>query len=86
MWGGKLPGTGRCLHGGFCYPRSRLKLVFPQEGAEPHLFEDLYFRRFYLQPMDGSERARNTELSLRYCLEHPQWRLSLQTHKILAIP
>jgi 7-carboxy-7-deazaguanine synthase (Cx14CxxC type) len=63
-----------------------LKLVFPQQGAEPHLFEDLDFRRFYLQPMDGPERARNTELSLRYCLEHPQWRLSLQTHKILAIP
>jgi 7-carboxy-7-deazaguanine synthase len=63
-----------------------LKLVFPQEGADPHLFERLDFGCFYLQPMDGPDRARNTELSLRYCLEHPMWRLSLQTHKILDIP
>jgi 7-carboxy-7-deazaguanine synthase len=65
-----------------------LKLVFPQEleGAEPHRFEDLEFRRFYLQPMDGPAREQNTALALRYCLEHPQWRLSLQTHKILSIP
>ncbi|WP_437896189.1 7-carboxy-7-deazaguanine synthase [Sorangium sp. So ce124] len=63
-----------------------LKLVFPQEGAEPHVFECLDFSRFYLQPMDGLLRQRNTELALRYCLEHPQWRLSLQTHKMLGIP
>lgn len=63
-----------------------LKLVFPQEGAEPHLFEHLDFGRFYLQPMDGLLREKNTRRALRYCLEHPQWRLSLQTHKILAIP
>lgn len=63
-----------------------LKLVFPQPGAEPPLFEHLDFRRFYLQPMDGPERERNTALALQYCLEHPVWRLSLQTHKILAIP
>jgi 7-carboxy-7-deazaguanine synthase (Cx14CxxC type) len=65
-----------------------LKLVFPQEGegAEPHRFEDLEFSRFYLQPMDGPAREQNTALALRYCLEHPTWRLSLQTHKILAIP
>jgi 7-carboxy-7-deazaguanine synthase len=65
---------------------NELKLVFPQEGAEPHIFEDLKFSRFYLQPMDGLLRQRNTELALRYCLEHPQWRLSLQTHKMLGIP
>jgi 7-carboxy-7-deazaguanine synthase (Cx14CxxC type) len=63
-----------------------LKLVFPQPGAEPPLFEHLDFRRFYLQPMDGPERERNTALAVQYCLEHPVWRLSLQTHKILAIP
>ena len=63
-----------------------LKLVFPQEGAEPHMFQDLKFSRFYLQPMDGLLRQRNTELALRYCLEHPKWRLSLQTHKMLGIP
>jgi 7-carboxy-7-deazaguanine synthase len=65
---------------------NELKLVFPQEGAEPHIFEDLKFSRFYLQPMDGLLRQRHTELALRYCLEHPQWRLSLQTHKMLGIP
>jgi 7-carboxy-7-deazaguanine synthase len=63
-----------------------LKLVYPQEGAEPERFRGLGFRHFFLQPMDGPERARNTELALRYCLEHPEWRLSLQTHKILGIP
>lgn len=63
-----------------------LKLVFPQEGAEPHLFEHLDFGRFYLQPMDGLLREKNTRRALQYCLEHPQWRLSLQTHKILSIP
>lgn len=63
-----------------------LKLVFPQSGAEPELFEELAFRHFFLQPMDGPDRAANTQLALRYCMEHPQWRLSLQTHKILGIP
>jgi 7-carboxy-7-deazaguanine synthase (Cx14CxxC type) len=63
-----------------------LKLVFPQADALPERFEELEFRNFFLQPMDGPERARNTELALRYCMEHPQWRLSLQTHKILGIP
>jgi 7-carboxy-7-deazaguanine synthase (Cx14CxxC type) len=65
---------------------NELKLVFPQRGAEPDLFEELSFAHFLLQPMDGPERARNTELAVRYCLEHPRWRLSLQTHKILGIP
>src|SRR5438874_8796940 len=63
-----------------------LKLVFPQKGAEPERFETLEFGHFFLQPMDGPERARNTELAVRYCLGHPQWRLSLQTHKLLGIP
>jgi 7-carboxy-7-deazaguanine synthase (Cx14CxxC type) len=63
-----------------------LKLVFPQEGAEPERFESLDFRHFFLQPMDGPNREENTQLALRYCLEHPQWRLSLQTHKLLGIP
>jgi 7-carboxy-7-deazaguanine synthase (Cx14CxxC type) len=63
-----------------------LKLIFPQENAEPELFEHLDFRHFFLQPMDGAERERNTRLALEYCLAHPQWRLSLQTHKLLGIP
>lgn len=63
-----------------------LKLVYPQPGAEPELFEQMPFRHFFLQPMDGPERERNTALALRYCMEHPTWRLSLQTHKILGIP
>jgi 7-carboxy-7-deazaguanine synthase (Cx14CxxC type) len=63
-----------------------LKLVFPQAGAEPERFRGLAFRHCFLQPMDGPDRAANTELALRYCLAHPQWRLSLQTHKLLGIP
>jgi 7-carboxy-7-deazaguanine synthase len=63
-----------------------LKLVYPQEGAEPERYAQLAFEHFYLQPMDGLLRQRNAELSLRYCLDHPQWRLSLQTHKLLGIP
>jgi 7-carboxy-7-deazaguanine synthase (Cx14CxxC type) len=63
-----------------------LKLVFPQEHARPADFEELRFRHFFLQPMDGPFRKMNTELAVRYCMEHPKWRLSLQTHKILGIP
>ena len=63
-----------------------LKLVYPQAEADPANFELLAFRHFFLQPMDGPEREANTALALRYCLAHPQWRLSLQTHKILGIP
>ena len=63
-----------------------LKLVFPQQGGEPERFACLDFQHFFLQPMDGPERECNTRLALRYCLEHPQWRLSLQTHKLLGIP
>ncbi len=63
-----------------------LKLVFPQQGAMPAEFEPLCFRHFFLQPMDGPSRVANTDLAVRYCLEHPQWRLSLQTHKFVGIP
>jgi 7-carboxy-7-deazaguanine synthase (Cx14CxxC type) len=63
-----------------------LKLVYPQPGADPAGFERLRFRHFFLQPMDGPDRAANTGLALRYCLDHPRWRLSLQTHKFLGIP
>ena len=63
-----------------------LKLIFPQENASPEVYEHLDFRYFFLQPMDGAERERNTRLALEYCLAHPQWRLSLQTHKLLGIP
>ena len=62
-----------------------LKLVFPQAGAEPERFEQLDFPHFYLQPMDGPDLDRNTRAALRYCLEHPNWKLSLQTHKLLGI-
>ena len=64
---------------------SELKLVYPQPGAEPEKFEDLAFDHFFLQPMDSPERAKNTALATEYCLAHPQWRLSLQTHKIIGI-
>jgi 7-carboxy-7-deazaguanine synthase len=63
-----------------------LKLVFPQEGAEPERFRAFSFRHFFLQPMDGPEANRNTALAVEYCLRHPEWRLSLQTHKMLGIP
>jgi len=63
-----------------------LKLVFPQAGAEPERFESLAFRHFLLQPMDGPERVRNTELAVAYCKARPRWRLSLQTHKLIGIP
>jgi 7-carboxy-7-deazaguanine synthase len=63
-----------------------LKLVFPQEGIEPEEFESLDFRYFYLQPKDGPEIKKNTQLAVRYCLAHPRWRLSLQMHKLIGIP
>jgi 7-carboxy-7-deazaguanine synthase len=63
-----------------------LKLVFPQVNALPEKFEGLEFQNFFLQPMDGPERERNTQLALQYCMAHPRWRLSLQTHKLLGIP
>ncbi|MEN0006016.1 MAG: 7-carboxy-7-deazaguanine synthase [Bacteroidota bacterium] len=63
-----------------------LKLVFPQLGAEPERYAHLDFTHFFLQPMDGAYTERNTKLCLEYCLAHPQWSLSIQTHKILRIP
>jgi len=63
-----------------------LKLVYPQAQALPERFAHLAFRHFFVQPMDGPERARNTQLAVEYCLAHPQWRLSVQTHKVVGIP
>ncbi|HKV50417.1 MAG TPA: 7-carboxy-7-deazaguanine synthase [Gemmatimonadaceae bacterium] len=65
-----------------------LKLVYPQvqPEAQPERFESLQFRYFFLQPLDGDQRAENTQRALAYCLAHPRWRLSLQTHKLLGIP
>jgi organic radical activating enzyme len=63
-----------------------LKLVFPQEGAEPALYEALAFENFFLQPMDGPDRDENIRRAVAYCLAHPRWRLSLQTHKLIGIP
>jgi len=63
-----------------------LKLVFPQALAPPERFAGLQFERFYLQPMDGPDRQANTDAAVAYCLAHPQWRLSVQTHKYLGLP
>lgn len=62
-----------------------IKLVFPQPGAPPEVFARLDFRRFSLQPMDGPALADNTARAIDYCLHHPQWRLSVQTHKVIGI-
>jgi 7-carboxy-7-deazaguanine synthase len=62
-----------------------IKLVFPQAGADPADFESLRFDHFFLQPMDGPDREANTAAALQYCLAHPRWRLSLQTHKLLGL-
>ncbi|MDO9430896.1 MAG: 7-carboxy-7-deazaguanine synthase [Pseudomonadota bacterium] len=63
-----------------------LKLVYPQAGVDPASFEHLDFERFLLQPMDGPARVENTQAAIAYCLAHPRWRLSVQTHKYLGIP
>ncbi len=68
------------LHG------DELKLVYPQAKAKPERFEGLDFRHFFLQPMDGPESEENTRAATTYCLAHPKWRLSLQTHKLIGIP
>jgi 7-carboxy-7-deazaguanine synthase len=65
---------------------NELKLVYPQPGAEPELYAGLDFPFLLIQPMDGPDLARNTRLAVEYCLAHPQWQISLQTHKILGIP
>jgi 7-carboxy-7-deazaguanine synthase len=64
---------------------NELKLVYPQPGAQPEAFEAGEFGQFYLQPMDGPELEHNTQLALEYCLAHPQWKLSLQSHKLVGI-
>ncbi|HEY2071479.1 MAG TPA: 7-carboxy-7-deazaguanine synthase [Rhizomicrobium sp.] len=64
---------------------NELKLVYPQDGAPPERYAGLAFAHFFLQPMDSPERDANTRAATEYCLAHPQWRLSLQTHKLLGI-
>ena len=64
---------------------AELKLVYPQALAMPERFEGLDFERFWLQPMDGPDQAANTEAAIEYCLTHPQWRLSVQTHKYIGV-
>jgi 7-carboxy-7-deazaguanine synthase (Cx14CxxC type) len=63
-----------------------LKLVFPQAGVDPERYAGLAFERFFLQPMDGPEREAATAAAIDYCLAHPKWRLSVQTHKYLGLP
>ncbi len=62
-----------------------LKLIYPQAGADPERFAGQGFRNFFLQPLDNADQRANTEAATRYCLDHPQWRLSLQTHKLIGI-
>jgi 7-carboxy-7-deazaguanine synthase (Cx14CxxC type) len=64
---------------------NELKLVYPQADAPPEKFESLAFENFFLQPMDGPHTAENTSLAVDYCMAHPRWRLSVQTHKILGV-
>jgi len=64
---------------------NELKLVFPQDGCDPARYAGLAFESFFLQPMDSPARAENTRAAIAYCLAHPQWRLSVQTHKDLGI-
>lgn len=63
-----------------------LKLVFPQPTLMPDAVADLDFTHFFLQPMDGPDRAANTAAAVQWCMDHPQWRLSVQTHKVIGIP
>ncbi len=64
---------------------NELKLVYPQAGAEPERYEALAFTHWYLQPMDGFDREANTRAAIAYCLAHPRWRLSVQSHKALGL-
>ena len=64
---------------------NELKLVYPQTGALPEEFDSLSFDNFFLQPMDGPRTKENTRLAIEYCMNHPRWRLSVQTHKILGL-
>jgi 7-carboxy-7-deazaguanine synthase (Cx14CxxC type) len=65
---------------------NELKLVYPQPKAMPERFESLAFEHFFLQPMDGPNQAANVQAAIAYCLAHPRWRLSLQTHKLTGTP
>lgn len=65
---------------------NELKLVYPQPLAPPERFAQLDFQYFYLQPLDDAQQAQHTQAAIAYCLQHPQWQLSLQTHKLLGIP
>lgn len=64
---------------------NELKVVFPQADQDPAMLESLAFDHFFLQPMDGPRTAENTRAAMEYCLVHPRWKLSLQTHKLLGI-
>jgi 7-carboxy-7-deazaguanine synthase (Cx14CxxC type) len=64
---------------------NELKLIYPQENAPPERYAELAFDHFFLQPMDAPEKAANTRSATEYCLTHPQWRLSLQTHKLIGL-
>jgi 7-carboxy-7-deazaguanine synthase len=64
---------------------NELKLVYPQKDAPPEKFAQLDFEHYFLQPMDGADIARNTERAIEYCLAHPTWRLSIQTHKLVGL-
>ena len=63
-----------------------LKLVWPQAYVDPEAFARLDFERFFLQPMDGRDQTGATAAVIDYCLKHPQWRMSVQTHKLIGIP
>jgi 7-carboxy-7-deazaguanine synthase len=65
---------------------NELKFVFPQLGLDPESFRSLNFDHFLLQALDGPERSENMQKTLQYCLQHPWWRLGVQTHKVLGIP
>lgn len=65
---------------------NELKLVYPQRGSAPERYEALAFEHFFLQPMDDLLRKQHTDSVIAYCMAHPRWRLSLQTHKLLGIP
>ena len=65
---------------------NELKLVYPQREAPPERYAGLEFEHFFLQPMDSPQRLAHTEAAVQYCMQHPQWRLSVQTHKYIGIP
>jgi|SRR5690348_1920590 len=65
---------------------TEIKLVYPQEDGDPQRYHAMDFEHFFLQPMDGPDLIRNTALAAQYCLDHPQWRLSVQIHKVVGLP